>query len=423
MTQVKPPALPQFSAPAPVSQAASVRAGSPEPESGDQAFSKVLDRRLNNSEPSRPAAPPAGKAERAAGEKPAAAGKAPPPDQPAAPAALRAGLGVVPDTISIGNSAQAEALAAPPDQPLEGAATDPLQASLAGLPAALAALMGAAAPTATSAASAPDAATQVTGDTAGRNPDAALARLLGEAAGGRKDLSATAATGSDEAGTVPTAGEQDDSFATALAALSGPDERRTVLSAVATEETGPASAAADTAKAAGNPSAGDAALHAGAAASAASQARNHREDASLQLHVAQPPNHPGWADRVADRVTWLAGKNESKAELVLTPPQLGRVEVSLTVTGDQTTAQFVAATPAAREALEQALPRLREALAEAGIQLAQSGVSTSDQQNAREQHGRQGSPRHTGDGPSAGEVTPSGGAWRQSGRGLVDTFA
>jgi flagellar hook-length control protein FliK len=99
------------------------------------------------------------------------------------------------------------------------------------------------------------------------------------------------------------------------------------------------------------------------------------------------------------------------------------VEVSLTVSGDQTTAQFVAATPAAREVLEQALPRLRDVLAEAGIQLADSGVSTSDQ-GAAGRHGNGRSPRsQEGGGSPTGDVTSVVSPWMRRGEGLVDTFA
>ncbi len=83
-----------------------------------------------------------------------------------------------------------------------------------------------------------------------------------------------------------------------------------------------------------------------------------------------------WASEVAQRIVWHAGQGLSKVELQLTPPHLGKLEVSLQLQGDQLTAQFVAASAAARDALDQALPRLRELLQQSGIQLAQSDVST-----------------------------------------------
>jgi flagellar hook-length control protein FliK len=90
-----------------------------------------------------------------------------------------------------------------------------------------------------------------------------------------------------------------------------------------------------------------------------------------------PAGSPGWPEEVGNRVSWMVGQHESQAELTLTPPQLGKIEVSITVSGDQTSAQFVTATPAARELIEQSLPRLREILEQSGISLGQTDVGTS----------------------------------------------
>ena len=58
--------------------------------------------------------------------------------------------------------------------------------------------------------------------------------------------------------------------------------------------------------------------------------------------------------------------------------------MSIRVSGEHTTAHFVAATPAARDALEQAMPRLREVLAEAGISPGDANVNTQAQQQRGE---------------------------------------
>lgn len=147
------------------------------------------------------------------------------------------------------------------------------------------------------------------------------------------------------------------------------------------------------------------------------------------LQVAQPVGTPGWGEEVGNRIVWMANRMESHAELVLTPPQMGRVEVSLTISGDQASANFASANPAVRDALEAALPRLREVLADAGIQLGQAQVGAENPgQTAREDK--------NGDNPGfdrAGErdagplrMTESGmssPAGLKSGRGLVDVFA
>ncbi|NTV09364.1 MAG: hypothetical protein HGA47_01135 [Zoogloea sp.] len=159
-------------------------------------------------------------------------------------------------------------------------------------------------------------------------------------------------------------------------------------------------------------------LHGGAPGAASSEQ-------PVSLQVQTPAGQPGWAEDVGNRISWVAGRGESKAELVLTPAHLGKIEITISVNGDQTSAQFVAATPAARDALEQALPRLRETLADAGISLGQTSVGTSSgQSDTQGDSGRQG--RSSGRARSIGGVSPNttGSArWTQSGVGLVDTFA
>jgi flagellar hook-length control protein FliK len=135
-----------------------------------------------------------------------------------------------------------------------------------------------------------------------------------------------------------------------------------------------------------------------------------------EMTVATPLNQPGWADDVGHQISWLADQGMSKAELVLTPPHLGRIEITLEIGSDLSTAQFVSANPQVREALEQAMPRLREMLAEGGISLGEANVS-SDQPSREGQDGEQRGQR----GRDSGEVVASPAARR--GTGLVDLFA
>lgn len=156
---------------------------------------------------------------------------------------------------------------------------------------------------------------------------------------------------------------------------------------------------------------------------------NRAESQNLQqLPVYTPAGHKAWAEDVGNRLIWMANRSESRAELMLTPPSLGKLGVSIQVSGDQTTAQFVAATPAAREALEQAMPRLRELLQQAGINLGQTDVSTSDQHQAHEGAGRDGrdqAGRGIGalgivGGEPEGDIPTS---WTRGGDGVIDIFA
>lgn len=149
------------------------------------------------------------------------------------------------------------------------------------------------------------------------------------------------------------------------------------------------------------------------------------QPATPQLPVHTPAGQQAWAEDVGNQVRWMLGRAESKAELVLTPPNLGKLEVSINLSGDQTTAQFVASSQAARDALERALPQLREILQQAGINLGEANVSTSEQ-GAREDGGTPGRGRGDGGGGAGSEGGIGGGTasgWIRQHDGMVDTFA
>lgn len=147
--------------------------------------------------------------------------------------------------------------------------------------------------------------------------------------------------------------------------------------------------------------------------------------------IARPVGSSGWTEEIGNHVVWLANRSESRAELVLTPPQMGRVEISLTVKGDQAVASFVSNNPVVREALEAALPRLREILADAGIQLgqAQVGAENARQWAQQDKHGDNSAsdPARANLGDTAISPVNSGSLSTpqalKGGRGLVDVFA
>ena len=150
------------------------------------------------------------------------------------------------------------------------------------------------------------------------------------------------------------------------------------------------------------------------------------QPATPQLPVHTPAGQQAWAEDVGNQVRWMLGRAESKAELVLTPPNLGKLEVSINLNGDQTTAQFIASSQAARDALERAMPQLREVLQQAGIMLGDANVSTSQQgaggegQEGRGRNGGRGEAAIAGDAAGTGSST---GVWLRQQQGMVDTFA
>ena len=96
----------------------------------------------------------------------------------------------------------------------------------------------------------------------------------------------------------------------------------------------------------------------------------------VQMTVNTPVNQDKWADEFSQKITWLASSNKDQtAELHLNPPQLGPLDVVIKVSGDQATALFTSPHAAVRDAMEQAMPRLRDMLADNGIMLGNTTVS------------------------------------------------
>ncbi len=104
----------------------------------------------------------------------------------------------------------------------------------------------------------------------------------------------------------------------------------------------------------------------------------------VQVTINTPVTQNKWGEEFNEKITWLANKNEQSAELHLNPPELGPMDVVLKVSGDQATAFFTSPHAAVREAIEQALPKLREMMAESGIMLGNATVNDQATRNPQD---------------------------------------
>ena len=139
-----------------------------------------------------------------------------------------------------------------------------------------------------------------------------------------------------------------------------------------------------------------------------------------------PVGTGGWDEALGQRVLLMVSSQEQVAELSLNPPDLGPLQVTLSISNDQATATFVSQHADVRQALEAALPRLKEMMAESGINLGGASVSSGDgsQQQGFERHSRPGS-RYSSGMTLAGPVNDNGTVTGSPGRKnmLVDIFA
>lgn len=96
-----------------------------------------------------------------------------------------------------------------------------------------------------------------------------------------------------------------------------------------------------------------------------------------------PIHQRGFEQALGDRVVWMTGNRIQSAELQVNPPELGPIEVRISVNNDQASVSFGALQPATRDALEAALPRLRELLSQQGLNLSDVNVSEHSQAQER----------------------------------------
>jgi flagellar hook-length control protein FliK len=149
-------------------------------------------------------------------------------------------------------------------------------------------------------------------------------------------------------------------------------------------------------------------------------------------HIPARLGTTAWDNQVSQKVVWMVGGMDQSATLTLNPPDLGPVQVVLNVNNDQATVAFSSATPEVRAALENAMPRLRDMLGEAGVTLGEASVSANmpDQRQADTSGGNDGRNGRNnggnGNGVRSGETEiplPRTANRAASNDGAVDTFA
>ena len=111
--------------------------------------------------------------------------------------------------------------------------------------------------------------------------------------------------------------------------------------------------------------------------------------------VSVPFGQPAWGQAFGSQVVWAVGQNIPSAELHLSPPDLGPVSVRIRMDQDQASISFTSPHAAVREAIEAALPRLRDMLGAQGIVLADANVA---------QHGHSQQAHQQGSGHAAGRA-------------------
>lgn len=164
-------------------------------------------------------------------------------------------------------------------------------------------------------------------------------------------------------------------------------------------------------------------LAAPSAAPATSAATTGSSLPSVSLNA--PFGQPNWDQAVGERIQWMVSQKMQGAEVKLNPAHLGPMEVRIQVQNDQASVHFTAHHGVVRDALEAALPRLREMFEASGVELVDvdvSGQSFAEQKATQESV--DSGPGGTGvsaetDGEMRMETVLDG----RIGQGLLDLFA
>lgn len=164
-------------------------------------------------------------------------------------------------------------------------------------------------------------------------------------------------------------------------------------------------------------------LPASAAANAAvPPAADPRSSVSAHLQSA------AWPQQFSERVVWLTRNDQQSAQLTINPPQLGPIQITLNLSGDQASIAFASPHAEVRQAIENAMPHLKDMLSAAGINLGQSNVGANLSQQQADTPFTDTNGNRTADEnailPANDKTaTTAGSPVLHRGRGLVDLFA
>lgn len=107
-------------------------------------------------------------------------------------------------------------------------------------------------------------------------------------------------------------------------------------------------------------------------------------------HLTPRVGSKAWDQALSQKVIWMVAGEESSAQLSLNPPDLGPLQIVLSVSDQQIDASFISAHLDVREAIEAAAPKLKEMMDSAGLSLSGFSVSAEAQasQNPFSQNSR-----------------------------------
>jgi len=134
---------------------------------------------------------------------------------------------------------------------------------------------------------------------------------------------------------------------------------------------------------------------------------------SMLPAITVSPDNAQWNNQVGERINWMVNSQMQRAEIRLDPPELGSLDIRLNIAKDnQATVMFYVSNATAKEAIESAIPRLREMFEQQGLNLGDVDVSQQSfqqqQQSAFTRYDNADSPESLSMAYLKGENVPDG---------------
>lgn len=150
-----------------------------------------------------------------------------------------------------------------------------------------------------------------------------------------------------------------------------------------------------------------------------------KDQSAASLPVHTPLRHPEWSDEVSQRIRWVIGNQMQSAELKINPPQLGPIEVRVSVdTDQQMTVTLTSQHALVRETLQESIPRLRDLMNEHGFGAVNVDVSQHSSSDGRKPAAQlEADPAARAEAEATDIAGDAGAVLRREVRGLVDFYA
>ena len=119
----------------------------------------------------------------------------------------------------------------------------------------------------------------------------------------------------------------------------------------------------------------------------------HATGQTKSLEIPVNINNPGWGDKFAEQISWLGHQEIKSAVIKIHPEELGPLEISVKVDKDSASVNIISHSSHVRDIVDQAIPRLRDMMAEQGLNLSDVHVNSDrnsgqfSQQNNNDQQG------------------------------------